>query len=574
MDSSTSERARSLEAPMGEKRKVVRVWLFGGFRVSVGSRTIPPDSWRLRKAAALVKLLALAPGHRLHREQIIDLLWPGSGRKSASNNLRRVLHGTRRVLDPTAGSRYLASEDESLVLCPESDLWVDAEAFEEAAVTARRGKDPAAYRAAIDLYVGLLLPEDRYKEWAESRRGELRRLYLELLVELAGLYEERGEYERSIEALQRVVAEEPTLEEAHAGLIRIHALSGRRREALAQYERLRNILVRDLGTEPDAATRSLREEIAAGRLPSAHTTAAGFPPQGPTDAERHNLPAPRTSFVGREREMLEVKRALSMTRLLTLTGVGGSGKTRLALEVARDLMGSYPDGVWLVEVAGLSEGALVPQAVAGALGIREQPGQPLTDTLVDALRAKNVLLVLDNCEHLVGTTAHLTDTLLDACPRLRVLATSRESLDVAGEVKWPVRSLSVPDPHRSYAVTELEGSAAVRLFAERARQRDPIFALTSGNVQSVAEICRRLEGIPLAIELVAARVETLSAEQILKRLMDSLKLLTSGDRTAALRQRTMQGALDWSLDLLSEPERLLFGRLSSSQEDVRWRRRR
>lgn len=206
--------------------ETVRIWLLGGFRVGVGSRTITQDAWGLRKAAALVKLLALAPGHRLQREQVMEILWPDSGRRAASNSLRSILHTARKVLDPTMGSRYLASEDESLLLCPEGDLWVDVEAF-EAAATARREKEPAAYRSAIELYSGELLPEDLYEEWMEARRAELRQLYLALLVELAGLHEECHKHDLAIEVLRKATAEEPTFEEAHAALMRLHALSGR-----------------------------------------------------------------------------------------------------------------------------------------------------------------------------------------------------------------------------------------------------------------------------------------------------------------------------------------------------------
>jgi DNA-binding SARP family transcriptional activator len=421
----------------GMKRsEAVRVRLLGTFSVSVGSRTISENEWRLRKAAALVKLLTLASGHRLHREQTMDLLWPKLGRKAASNNLRRVLHVARRTLDPAAGSRYLASEDESLVLCPIGELWVDVEAFEKATVTARRSRDPAAYKAAVELYAGDLLPGDRYEQWTEDRREELRQLHLALLLELAGLYEERDERVPAVEVLRRTIAEEPTLEEAHAGLMRLYALSNRRAQAIAQYERLQEILSRQLGAEPSIATRSLRDEIAAGRI--GLTQPAGPPLEESPDSGKHNLPASRTSFVGREHEMVGINRMLAMTRLLSLTGAGGSGKTRLALEVARGLVGSYPDGVWLAELAPISEGELVPQAVAQALSVREQPGRPLTDTLAEDLRAKSVLLILDNCEHLADSVAHLLDTLLDSCPRLRVLATSREALGVAGETVWRV----------------------------------------------------------------------------------------------------------------------------------------
>ena len=543
--------------------ETLRIKLLGGFSVSVGSRTIQQNAWRLRKSAALVKLLALAPRYRLHREQVVDALWPDSGKKAASNSLRKTLHAARTALNPAAGSHYLASENDSLVLCPGSSLWVDVDAFEEAAATARREREPAAYRAALDLYAGYLLPEDRYEEWAEERRQELRRMFLSLLVELATEHEERAEHGQGVEALRRAVAEEPTLEEAHASLMRLYALLGQEGEALAQYDRLRVALSKRLGTEPSSATNRLRDEIASGEFTSAPFSPAAGPPQGeePVESPRHNLPVPRTSFVGREREMLEVKRELAMTQLLTLTGTGGSGKTRFALEVARSLLGAYPDGVWLVELAPLSEGALIPQAVARALGAQERPGEPLTDTLAEVLRTEQTLLVLDNCEHVVEAVAQLVDVLLDACQRLRVLATSREVLGIAGETTWLVSSLSVPDPRQRPTTEELERYESVRLFAERAHYRNPAFALTRQNARAVARICERLDGIPLAIELAAARVG-LSAEQIATRLDDSLKLLTTGSRTASARQRTLRGALDWSYDLLSEPERVLFGRLS------------
>ena len=189
---------------------------------------MPEGAWRLRKAKSLTKVLALAPGHALHREQIMDLLWPELGKRAATNNLRGSLHAARRALaaESAAGSRYLASKEERVALCPGVELWVDVEAFEEAAAAARRSREPGAYRAALDLYGGELLPEDRYEEWAEGRRGELQRLYLALLIELAGLHEERGDHDSAVEALCKVVVEEPNNEEAHAGLMRLYALSG------------------------------------------------------------------------------------------------------------------------------------------------------------------------------------------------------------------------------------------------------------------------------------------------------------------------------------------------------------
>jgi DNA-binding SARP family transcriptional activator len=277
----------------------------------------------------------------------MELLWPDSGRRAASNNLRQTLHAARRTLhpDPDIASRYLSLSGEKLALCPEGQLEVDVEAFEEAAATARRSRDPAAYRAAIELYAGELLPADRYEEWAEEHRRRLREEHLSLLPELARLCEEHADFDRAIEALRRAISEEPTREGAHVGLMRLNALSGSRAESLAQYGQLEEVLAKELGTEPAASSRALREEIAAGRFPPQEAPSLGSPPKKPPGAGKHNLPAPRTSFVGREREIVESKRELAMTRLLTLTGAGGSGKTRLALEVARDLVGAYQDGV-------------------------------------------------------------------------------------------------------------------------------------------------------------------------------------------------------------------------------------
>jgi predicted ATPase/DNA-binding SARP family transcriptional activator/DNA-binding CsgD family transcriptional regulator len=548
----------------------MRVILLGGFRVSVGARTIREDEWRLRKASDLVKLLALEPGHRMHKDRIMYLLWPKLGPKAAANNLRQALYRARRVLDPLASaaacSHYLRVDGERLALCPELPLWVDVEAFEAAAAAARRSRDPAAYRAALNLYPGDLLPEARYEDWAEARRAEARQNYLAVLVEMAEICEERGDLGSAIDALRKAVSDEPTHEEAHAHLMRLYAKSGQRYQALRQYEQLRESLRREIGTEPGAISSHLHEDIVAGRFPVARSPRSDHTlSEKVADLPRHNVPAALSSFVGRERERVEVERALAMTRLLTLTGVGGCGKTRLALEVSRDVAGTYRDGAWLTELAPLSNPELLPQAVAAGLGLRERlekSQQPFIPSLIDALLSKELLLVLDNCEHLADACAHLAETLLGSCPGLRILATSREALGIVGEAIWAVPPLSVPDPRRPTTPEEIAATGSVLLFLDRARYRRPAFALTTQNVSAVTEICWRLDGIPLAIELAAARVGTMSAEQIAARLGDSLGLLTAGSRTAAPRQQTLRGTLDWSYELLSEPERKLFARLS------------
>ncbi len=292
-----------------------------------------------------------------------------------------------------------------------------------------------------------------------------------------------------------------------------------------------------------------------------------FPSLRSLEAFAHNLPQQLTSFIGREKEMAEVKRLLTVSRLLTLTGVGGAGKTRLALQVAAESVDDYPDGVWLVELAALSDPALVPTAAASALGLREEANQTLMETLADHLKPKRLLLALDNCEHQLAASATLADTLLKTCPNLHILATSREALDFAGERTYRVPTLSLPNTNRFSFIASSDPSClleyeAMRLFVERASVSQPGFALTVENAAAVAQVCRRLDGIPLAIELAAARVKVLSVEQIAQRLDDRFRLLTGGSRTALPRQQTLRASMDWSYDLLSEPERIFLRRLS------------
>ncbi|HEY7068290.1 MAG TPA: LuxR C-terminal-related transcriptional regulator, partial [Chloroflexota bacterium] len=287
--------------------------------------------------------------------------------------------------------------------------------------------------------------------------------------------------------------------------------------------------------------------------------------QGRLAGPRHNLPLQLTSFVGREQSIAEVGQLLATTRLLTLTGAPGVGKTRLALQLADEAREAYAQGVWLVELAPLADPALVPQAVAAVLGVHEHPGRPLAASLAEALRAQQVLLVLDNCEHLVAPCATLADRLLRACPHLEILATSREALGVAGETTWWVPSLAVPDdisPAGPVAVAALGEYEAVRLFVERARAALPSFTVTESNAAAVGQVCRRLDGIPLALELSAARVRALPVEQLAQRLDDRFRLLTAGSRAALPRQQTLRAAVDWSYALLSEPERVLLRRLA------------
>jgi predicted ATPase/DNA-binding SARP family transcriptional activator len=278
--------------------------------------------------------------------------------------------------------------------------------------------------------------------------------------------------------------------------------------------------------------------------------------------EHARLPVQLTRFIGRTAELAAVRQMLDATRMLTLTGAGGSGKTRLAIEAAAAVAGEYRDGVAWIELAAFNDADLLPQQVAAALGIREEAGRAATVALLDFLSPRRLLLVLDNCEHLADACATLADTLLRGCPELAILTTSREALSVAGERAWLVPPLSLPDAGAGTLPDHLAGFEAVQLFVERAQDVLPAFALTDQTAGAVAQVCRRLDGIPLAIELAAARVKVLTPEQIARRLDNAFALLTSTSRTALPRHRTLRATIDWSYQLLSEAERRLFERLS------------
>jgi predicted ATPase/class 3 adenylate cyclase len=325
------------------------------------------------------------------------------------------------------------------------------------------------------------------------------------------------------------------------------------------------------GTLPESITLRALGEHRLKDLARAETLyqvlAAGLRTEFPTlrtlEAVPNNLPIQLTDFVGRRMQLEEVTEQLRTHRLVTLSGVGGVGKSRLALQAAADLLDAFPGGVWLVELAALADPLVLPKAVAQAVGVREESDRPIVDALVGHLRSRRVLLVLDNCEHLIDAVASLAEQLLRFCPDLRILATSREGLGISGELLRQVPPLRAPEPDTPF--DRLEDFEAVELFLSRARSVQPDFELTSGNAAAVIEVCHRLDGIALALELAAARLRVLSVRQIAERLDDRFRLLTGGSRTALPRQRTLQATMDWSHDLLGVPEQVLFRRLAVFQ---------
>jgi predicted ATPase/DNA-binding SARP family transcriptional activator len=530
----------------------LRVAVLGGFSVRVGSRAIP-DAWRLRKSKTVVKLLALADGHRVHRDVLTEVLWPGTGPRAAANNLHQTLHGARRALAP-AGSLpagALRLQEDIVSLWPGGDLVVDADVFAAAAQRALGSGSVGDYQSALDLYAGELLPEDRDADWAAPHRERLRALYDSLRAGLARALLERGSPREAVLLLEPLARGRPSDEPLHRLLIGALDQAGRRWDALETYERLRTVLEEEYAAAPEPATRSLYRRILSGQMPA-----------GPAVAG--NLSAAATSFIGRRREIAELLALAERTRLLTLSGPGGVGKTRLGIEVARRLASSdvAADGVWLVELSGVRDGRLVPAATAACLGLTLTGARLTTAALVKQLADRKMVILLDNCEHLPEASADLALALLEGCPALSVLATSREPLRLPGEVVWRVSSLQLPDPQGAADPARLARTESVQLFLERARDAAPGFQLDASTALPVARICLRLDGMPLALELAASRAAHLAPAELAARLDDALGTLAARIRGVPDRQATLAATLDWSHDLLEDDERAVFRRLS------------
>lgn len=559
-------------------KEMLTLKLFGPFEVFVAGKPLP--RLRTRKGQWLLALLALRHEQEVERSWLAGVLWPESLEEQALTNLRISLFDLRRAL---GGQAYrLQSPSPRTLRLDLTDADVDVLAFDQAIV---RG-DAASLQAAVALYRGPLL-EGCVEEWSHLERQAREQAYLQALEVLAAHFLSKADPATSIGHLRRIVAIDPFRESAQRALMQALAVSGDYGAAVLAYRDLRLRLHQELHSEPDAQTRALFQKIraqarSAGTLAEDEaqslavvstekiSTPAGSPPvltEIPGGLPPSNLPVVWSSFIGRQKELEAIRSLLEQTRLLTLAGSGGSGKTRLALQIASELREDFPDGVWLVELAALSDPSLVPQAVASALELREQPDQTLLQSLAQHLQPKRLLLILDNCEHLLADCASLVETLLKHGPHLKILVTSREALRLSGEQVYRVPSLSAPDPAKlprqekeiAAIVSEYE---AVRLFVERARLQKPEFSLTARNALVVGSICHRLDGMPLAIELAAGRIGILSVEEIVARLEDRFRLLRTGSRTALPRQQTLRAALDWSYDLLSEPERLLLERLS------------
>jgi predicted ATPase/DNA-binding SARP family transcriptional activator len=539
---------------------LLSIRLFGALEVEQRGQALPRT--RTRKEQWLLALLVLSGAQALSRPWLAGLLWPDTPDEAATlGHLRRSLCELRRVLGSDA-VRLTAPTPRTLHL----DLTgarVDVFDFDAAV---KRG-DAASLEHAISLYRAPLL-QGCLEEWALPERRVREHAYLQALETLAAGAMSRREPALCAGYLRRVLAVDPLRESVWQRLMQALATAGDFAAAAQAYRDLRRLLRDEMNLAPSQATVALFEQIRTAQAQGLPQPVSA-PVEGPIPRHQGRIPRPLSSLVGREKQIGEVVSRLTTERLVTLTGSGGVGKTRLAIATAEASAPYYADGTWFVDLAPLADAALVPQAVASALGVREEPGRPLADTLCAHLEVRNLLLVLDNCEHLPLACGQLAEALLQACPDLRLLATSRDTLGITGEVIYRVPGLSLPEGQCvapgacTPSLEDLGHSEAIRLFVERAHSRRPGgFTLSETNAPQVLQICRRLDGIPLAIELAAARVRAMPLEQVVARLDDRFHLLTGGNRTALPRHQTLRALIDWSYNLLTPPEQVVLRRLS------------
>ena len=536
---------------------ILSIHLLGTFRLLDGDR--PLTALQKPRLQALLAYLLLHRAAPVPRARLAALFWPDTTDAQARTNLRNLIHALREALPP---GDYLLADTQTIGWNPAAAFRLDVADFEAACAAA----DPAGLQAAAALYSDDLLPE-LYDDWAAAERDRLRALLAGALARLADRLESDGRHAEAITAANRLLRLDPLHEPATVRLMRLNALAGDRAGVRRAYDTLASVLRLEVGVAPAAETTAAYH----------HWLSTEAAPRRP--AARAALPLPADTLFGRETDVAAVAALVAQHRLVSLTGYGGVGKTRLALAAAATLAEQFADGACWVDLAPLIESDAVVAAAGAALSLLEQPGRPPLATLVDYLAARRLLLILDNCEHvLVGAGALITAIGRD-CPGVHVLATSRLRLRLPGEHVFQVRPLALPQVTRDAlrATSEEERVAAgeysaeevaaarenpsVQLFVDRATAVWPTFALTPRNTPAVVHVCRRLEGIPLAIELAAGRVRLLSTRQIAARLDSAFDLLTAGP-TQPLAHRTLRGVLDWSYDLLTAGEKMLLRRLA------------
>jgi predicted ATPase/DNA-binding SARP family transcriptional activator len=521
----------------------VEFGVLGPLTVRVDGRPVVIGS---RKQRVLLAALLVEPGSTLATGALAEVLWDGTPPASADVTLRSLVSRLRRALDPAAGRLVLRPGGYALDVDPAE---VDAARFLDLLARGRAEAAATVLREALALWRGPPFAELAGTDLAAAAAARLDEARTAAVEDLAAAELAAGNPAGALELLGRHVTEHPLRERGWELRIRALYRLGRQADALAAYREVRELLRTELGVEPNPALRALQRQVL-------QQDAALDPRPRPGG----DLPVPLTPLVGRARELAELGEELDLVRMLTLTGVGGVGKSRLALALARESAHAARfDDVRLVELAPLAPGAPVVPAVAGALGVPTTATAGLVERLADHLRERRTLLVLDNCEHVAAPAGAVSTGLLARCPGLTVVATSRRSLGVPGEAVWPVPPLPVPPPEVTDPA-ELAGYAAVELFCGRARAAQAGFGITPGNAAAVQRICRHLDGIPLALELAASRMRGLAAQQVAARLDERFTLLAGAPQAG--RQATLQAAMDWSHQLLSAPDRAALGALT------------
>jgi len=544
----------------GEAR--LKLTLLGGFQAQIeaGAALVLPT----RKAQALLAYLALPPGQAHPREKLATLLWGDMQDAQARGNLRHALSRIRKAL-PRRARPGLILDGPSVALDP-AVVDVDVTRFERLVADGHpEALEQIAGLYRGDLLAGLALAERPFEEWLTSERERLHELAIQGLGHLLIHQQKAGAAEPAVRTGLRLLAMDPLQEPVHRAVMRLYARLGRREAALRQYQLCMDALKRELNTPPEAETAQLYQRILKtrpvhpGRPEESRPASAAASPPAATPPT--NLPESTSDLIGRAAAVAEVRELLAGHRLVTLIGAGGIGKTRLSLEVARELLPDFADGVWLAELAPLSEASLVPVTVAVSLKLALPDGAESPERVAAALGAKRLLLVLDNCEHVIEAAARMAEAVLRAAPHAHVVATSREPLRAPSEYVYRVPSLEVP-LENTQDREDLLQTAAVSLFVARTRAVAGHFSPDARSAATIGEVCRHLDGIPLAIELAAARAATLGLDEVAARLDDRFRVLTGGHRTALPRQRTLRATLDWSYELLAPIERTVLHRLA------------